>query len=67
MAFVPDGKTALYGSNDKTLSLWDVATGKCLVVFETDYPILSADWKGSEFVFGNNGGFVVGGEVIVSP
>ena len=28
VAFSPDGRTALSGSSDKTLKLWDVATGK---------------------------------------
>src|SRR5262249_51857729 len=27
VAFSPDGRTALSGSNDKTLKLWEVATG----------------------------------------
>jgi WD40 repeat protein len=35
VAFAPDGKTAVTaGSNDKTVKLWDVATGKCLETFE---------------------------------
>ena len=28
VAYCPDGKTLASGSNDKTIKLWDVATGK---------------------------------------
>jgi WD40 repeat protein len=34
VAFAPDGHTALSGAQDKTLKLWDVATGKLLRPFE---------------------------------
>ena len=34
MCFSPDGRCALSGSWDKTLRLWDIATGKCLRVLE---------------------------------
>ncbi len=33
VAFSPDGRTALSGSNDNTLKLWDVATGQELRTF----------------------------------
>ena len=33
ISFSPDGRTALWGSVDKTLQLSDVATGKCLRTF----------------------------------
>jgi WD40 repeat protein len=34
VAFSPDGTTALSGSSDKTLRLWDVATGQELRTFK---------------------------------
>ena len=33
IAFAPDGKTALSGSDDNTLRLWDIATGASLRIF----------------------------------
>ena len=40
LAFSPDGQTAVSGSNDSTLRLWDLATGDTLRVFEGhDVPI----------------------------
>lgn len=34
LAYSPDGKRALSGSDDKTLRLWDLASGLCVRVFE---------------------------------
>ena len=33
VSFSPDGKLALSGSEDKTLKLWDVASGKEIRTF----------------------------------
>jgi len=33
VAFAPDGRTALSGSDDSTLKLWDVASGKEIRTF----------------------------------
>ena len=30
----PDGRRVVSGSSDKTLKVWDVATGKCLATLE---------------------------------
>jgi WD40 repeat protein len=34
VCFNPDGKTALSGSYDKTIKLWEVTTGQCVHTFE---------------------------------
>ena len=34
IAFNPDGQTALFGSTDRTLRLWDLTTGNCLRTYE---------------------------------
>jgi len=34
VVFSPDGRLALSGSEDKTVRLWDIETGKCIKVFE---------------------------------
>ncbi len=41
VAFSPDGKTALSGSDDKTLKLWDLATGQVIASFFGESDILS--------------------------
>jgi WD40 repeat protein/serine/threonine protein kinase len=33
LAFSPDGRTALSGSDDHTMKLWDIETGQCLRTF----------------------------------
>ena len=50
VSLTADGKYALSGSRDKTLKLWEVATGRCLRTFEghegsVDSISLSADGK----------------------
>jgi hypothetical protein len=37
VAFAPDGRTALSGSRDRTLKLWDVATGQEIRTFTRHY------------------------------
>ena len=38
---LPDGRRALSGSYDKTLKLWDLASGCCLATFTGDAAIVS--------------------------
>ncbi len=55
-----DGSLALSGSDDNTLKLWGLTTGKCLATFCSDHPFyscaLSAD--GSTIVAGDAAGTV---------
>ena len=34
VAIFPDGRRVVSGSNDDTLKVWDVATGKCVATLE---------------------------------
>ena len=34
VAFAPDGRTLASGSTDKSVKLWDVATGQCMQTLE---------------------------------
>jgi WD40 repeat protein len=40
VAISPDGRLGLSGNGDRTLSLWDLASGKCLRTFYLDWPLL---------------------------
>ncbi|MBI2438167.1 MAG: protein kinase [Lentisphaerae bacterium] len=55
VAYSPDGRFVLSGSNDDTLRLWDVATGQCLRTFEGH-----TDWVES-IAYSPDGRFVLSG------
>ncbi|MDT9179357.1 MAG: WD40 repeat domain-containing protein, partial [Limnospira sp. PMC 1291.21] len=41
VAIAPDGKTAVSASSDRTLKLWDLATGGVLATFTGEAPMIS--------------------------
>jgi WD40 repeat protein len=47
VAFSADGTRALSESDDKTLKLWDVATGRLLRTFEGYQPSRLRNWLGT--------------------
>jgi WD40 repeat protein len=37
VAVFPDGRRVVSGAEDRTLKVWDVATGKCVATLESGY------------------------------
>jgi WD40 repeat protein len=65
VAFSPDGKRILSGSNDKTIKLWDIATGHLIRTFETHAcgGVSSAEFSpdGTRVLSGGYGSFTESG------
>ena len=53
-AVTADGKRAVSGSRDKTLRVWDIDHGACLVVFTCDAPVLCRAWTGALIMAGDH-------------
>jgi WD40 repeat protein len=58
MAFKADGKRALVGSEDSTLRVWDLESGRCLAVFTGDAVVSSCAWSEERIMAGDQDGHV---------
>src|SRR5436309_15637408 len=45
VAWSPDGRYIASGSKDKTVQVWDVATGKTLLTYRDHYEVQSVAWS----------------------
>ena len=58
VALSGDGRLAVSGSDDKTLKVWDVATGTCIATFTADAPLTCVALQGAGVFAGDNLGHV---------
>ena len=58
VAFSPNGRFALSGSDDMTLMLWDVADGKDLCHLTVVAAVNAIDWRRDKVVIGLDNGEV---------
>jgi WD40 repeat protein len=58
VAVTPDGRHVVSGSRDRTVSVWDLSTGKTLTTLSLDGPILCLAWhpKGCFLMVGDGAG-----------
>lgn len=59
MSVTPDGKRAVSGSRDKTVRVWDLASGKCMGIFVTASEVLAVDSYSNLIVAGTTTGEVL--------
>lgn len=52
VSLTPDGRRAVSGSDDKTLRVWDVDTGQCLVIMALSGPIRTIAIKYPQIIVG---------------
>eukprot|EP01135_Chromosphaera_perkinsii_P004685 Nk52_evm34s293 gene=Nk52_evmTU34s293 len=50
MALDPTGKWLASGSNDNSLRIWEVSTGRCAKVFKFESPVVTLAWNPSALV-----------------
>jgi WD40 repeat protein len=55
IAFSPDGRQLVSGSNDKTLRIWDVNSGTAVLVLEDHCEICSVAWSPNEWLIASGG------------
>jgi len=56
VALSADGKTAISGSDDKTLKVWDVETGACVASFTGDAVFTSVALRAIRVFAGDSNG-----------
>jgi WD40 repeat protein len=58
VALLRDGNRAISGSNDGTVRVWDLVSGRCLTVFNCDAEVCSCAWAKEKIVAGDGHGRV---------
>ena len=58
VALSVDGRLAVSGSDDTTLKVWDVATGRCIATFTVDAVLTCVALQGARVFVGDTAGHV---------